>query len=188
MDQVKIGKFIAACRKEAGLTQASLAEKLGITDRAVSKWETGKSLPDASIMLELCGLLEIDVNELLTGEHITMENYKNKAEANLLEMSAKVEQKDKLLLKVEKIMIAVAIPFYAAMIIIGAYVCKGGNIPLGIALIVMAVALVAVLRYVPTMKAVVMAPHMGTSRKMVCPYCGKKGYHKKVISKNKGEN
>ncbi|MBR3464565.1 MAG: hypothetical protein IKH23_05795, partial [Clostridiales bacterium] len=86
---------------------------------------------------------------------------------------------------------------------------KGGNIPLGIALIVMAVALVAVLaciglriehdagyyecpncgeRYVPTMKAVVMAPHMGTSRKMVCPHCGQKGYHKKVISNNKGEN
>ena len=209
MDQVKIGKFIAECRKAKGLTQASLAEKLGITDRAVSKWENGKSLPDASIMLELCKLLEIDVNELLTGEHVTMENYKNKAEANLLEMSAKVEQKDKLLLKVEKIMIAVAIPFYAAMIIIGAYVCKSGNIPLGIALIVMAVALVAVLaciglriehdagyyecpncgeRYVPTMKAVVMAPHMGTSRKMVCPHCGQKGYHKKVLSKTKGGN
>ena len=56
MDQVKIGKFIAACRKEKGITQAALAEKLGITDRAVSKWETGKSLPDASIMLELCKL------------------------------------------------------------------------------------------------------------------------------------
>ena len=209
MDQVKIGRFIAECRKAKGLTQAALAEKLGITDRAVSKWETGKSLPDASIMLELCKLLEFDVNELLTGEHITMENYKNKAEANLLEMSAKVEQKDKLLLKVEKIMIAVAIPFYAAMIIIGAYVCKGGNIPLGIALIVMAVALVAVLvciglriehdagyyecpncgeRYVPTMKETIFAPHMGWNKKLKCPYCGQKAYHKKVISKTKGDN
>lgn len=66
MNQEKIGKFIASCRKECGFTQASLAEKLGITDRAVSKWETGKSIPDASIMLELCNLLEISVNELLT--------------------------------------------------------------------------------------------------------------------------
>ena len=74
MNQEKIGKFIASCRKECGFTQASLAEKLGITDRAVSKWETGKSIPDASIMLELCNLLEISVNELLTGEHIAMEN------------------------------------------------------------------------------------------------------------------
>lgn len=67
MNQEKIGKFIAKCRKENGYTQASLAEKLGITDRAVSKWENGKNMPDASIMLELCGLLRINVNELLTG-------------------------------------------------------------------------------------------------------------------------
>ena len=206
MDQEKIGKFISSCRKEADLTQAALADKLGITDRAVSKWETGKSLPDASIMIELCNILGITVNELLTGEHITMDDYKAKAEENLLEMRKKVEQRDKLLLTVEKIMIAVAIPFYAAMIIIGAYVCKSGNIPLGIALIVMAVVLVAVLacvglriehdagyyecpncgeRYVPTMKEVVMAAHMGTSRKLTCPHCGQKGYHKKVLTKNK---
>ena len=54
MDQIKIGKFIASCRKEQGMTQAVLAEKLGISDRAVSKWETGKSMPDSGIMLELC--------------------------------------------------------------------------------------------------------------------------------------
>jgi len=57
MNQIQIGKFISAKRKEQGLTQMQLAEKLGITDRAVSKWETGKSLPDASIMLELCSIL-----------------------------------------------------------------------------------------------------------------------------------
>ena len=54
MNQIETGKFIAACRKEKGMTQAQLAEKLNITDRAVSKWETGKSMPDSSIMLELC--------------------------------------------------------------------------------------------------------------------------------------
>ena len=64
MDQEKIGKFIASCRKDAGLTQAVLAEKLGITDRAVSKWENGKSMPDASLMLDLCQELGITVNEL----------------------------------------------------------------------------------------------------------------------------
>ena len=70
IDMIKIGKFISACRKEKGLTQAQLAEKFGITDRAVSKWETGKSVPDASIMLELCEQLGINVNELLSGETI----------------------------------------------------------------------------------------------------------------------
>ena len=70
MDQIKIGKFISSCRKEQGITQASLAEKLGISDRAVSKWETGKSMPDSGIMLELCTILRINVNELLSGERI----------------------------------------------------------------------------------------------------------------------
>ena len=64
MDQVKIGKFIAERRRQANLTQMQLAEKLNITDRAVSKWETGRSLPDSAIMLELCGVLKITVNDL----------------------------------------------------------------------------------------------------------------------------
>lgn len=66
MDQMKIGKFIASCRKEQGVTQAVLAEKLGISDRTISKWETGKSMPDSWIMLDLCELLKITVNELLS--------------------------------------------------------------------------------------------------------------------------
>ena len=65
MNQVKIGKFIAQRRKEKNLTQAQLAEKLNITDRAVSKWETGKGMPDSSIMLDLCSVLDVSVNELL---------------------------------------------------------------------------------------------------------------------------
>ena len=70
MDQIKIGKFIASCRKEQGMTQAVLAEKLGISDRAISKWETGKSMPDSGIMLDLCELLKINVNELLAQDGI----------------------------------------------------------------------------------------------------------------------
>ena len=68
MDQIKIGKFIAECRKAVGLTQMQLSEKLGITDKAISKWERGIAMPDSSIMLELCGILGISVNELLNGE------------------------------------------------------------------------------------------------------------------------
>ena len=109
MNQEKIGRFIASCRKECGYTQASLGEKLGITDRAVSKWETGKSIPDASIMLELCNLLKISVNELLTGEHIAMENYKEKAEENLLELQEKKLKAHKSLLRTELVWLAIAI-------------------------------------------------------------------------------
>lgn len=78
MNQEKIGRFIASCRKECGYTQASLGEKLGITDRAVSKWETGKSMPDASIMLELCNLLKISVNELLAGNILLWKTIKKR--------------------------------------------------------------------------------------------------------------
>lgn len=95
MKQEMIGKFISSCRKEKGLTQRQLAEKLNITDRAVSKWETGKSVPDASIMLDLCEILGITVNELLSGERITMENYQKKVDENIIEMKKENEAVNK---------------------------------------------------------------------------------------------
>ena len=95
MDLIKIGKFIATCRKNKKITQEQLAEKLSITDRAVSKWERGLSLPDASIMIELCNILDINVNELLCGEKIDMKNYKEKNEELLLELARQEEIKNK---------------------------------------------------------------------------------------------
>ena len=86
MDQKKIGGFIAARRKETGLTQSQLAEMLGITDKAVSKWETGKSMPDLSLFCPLCDLLHITLNELLAGEFISDENLKEKSNQLLLEV------------------------------------------------------------------------------------------------------
>jgi len=109
MNQEAIGKFIANCRKEKDLTQMQLAEKLNITNRAISKWETGKSCPDVSIMLELCNILGITVNELLTGERISMENYQKKAEENLIELQRKREQAQKSLLRTELIWLAIAL-------------------------------------------------------------------------------
>lgn len=91
MNQVEIGKFIAGCRKEKNLTQAQLAEKLNLTDRAVSKWETGKSMPDSSILLALCEILGITVNELLSGEKIDEKNYEKKADENLIALKRKEE-------------------------------------------------------------------------------------------------
>ena len=91
MNQIETGKFIAGCRKEKGLTQVQLAEKLNITDRAVSKWETGKCMPDSSIMLELCNILGVTVNELLSGERIEMKDYEDKVSENLIELKRKDE-------------------------------------------------------------------------------------------------
>ena len=95
MNQIKIGRFIAECRKKNNLTQMQLAERLGITDRAISKWETGRSMPDSSIMLELCDILCISVNELLSGEKINMENNNQKNEQLLLDMAKELEKKNK---------------------------------------------------------------------------------------------
>ena len=103
MNQVKIGKFIAQCRKEKNMTQAELAEKLNITDRAISKWETGKGMPDSSIMLDLCNELNISVNELLSGEVIEMENYDRKVEENFIKLQKEKEDSDKRLLFTETV-------------------------------------------------------------------------------------
>lgn len=115
MNQVEIGKFIAKCRKEKKLTQAQLAEKLNITDRAVSKWETGKSMPDSSIMLELCEILGITVNELLSGEEVDMEIFEKKADENLIALTKKDENNMK-----KNVIISI---IFSAILLIGLMVC-----------------------------------------------------------------
>lgn len=115
MNQAEIGKFIAKCRKEKKLTQAQLAEKLNITDRAVSKWETGKSMPDSSIMLELCEILGITVNELLSGEKIDMESYEKKADENLIAFKRKDENN-----MTKNVLISV---LFSVTLLIGIMVC-----------------------------------------------------------------
>lgn len=84
MDQVKIGKLIAECRKERKLTQNELATMLGVTDKSVSKWENGKCLPDVSLYKKLCEILDITLNEFFIGERIEEKNYRKVADENLL--------------------------------------------------------------------------------------------------------
>ena len=83
MNQEKIGKFIANLRKEKNMTQQELSKKLGVTDRAISKWENGRGLPDYSLLQDLCDTLSISINELFSGEKISKEDYKTKAEENM---------------------------------------------------------------------------------------------------------
>ena len=203
MDQVKIGKFIADCRKKTNLTQMQLAEKLNITDRAISKWETGKSLPDSSIMLELCDILGISVNDLLCGEIVTMANYNKELENNLLEIIKQKEQADKRLLSIEVFIGITAIIVLFALIFVAAFIqmetwLRVSLIAFGFILFLagcfyaLRIEQVAGYyecehckhRYVPTYKAVNMAMHMGRTRYIRCPQCGKKSWQKKVISKD----
>ena len=203
MDQVRIGKFIAQRRRDVGLTQMQLAEKLDITDRAVSKWETGRSLPDSAIMLELCDVLKITVNDLLCGEVVTMENYNKELENNLLEMVKEKEQADRRLLKMEVLIGILSCVVMFVPIFIGALVpiekdwvrliiILSGLIP-GVIGFLVALKLEQVAgfyecqkcghRYVPTYKAVNLAMHMGRTRYMQCPKCGEKSWQQKRISK-----
>ncbi len=202
MDQIKIGKFIASCRKDQGITQAVLAEKLGISDRAVSKWETGKSMPDSGIMLELCALLNINVNELLSGERIVTETYNKKAEENLIAMRREVEEKNRQLLNLEVMIGAPATVAGLVLCVVAAYVempacLRVGLIVFAIVMII-AVAFIAVGieqkagyyecqichdRHIPTYWQTNLAPHIGRTRYMKCPACGRKSYQKKVLTK-----
>ena len=203
MDQVKIGRFIADRRKKASLTQMQLAEKLNITDRAISKWENGKSLPDSSIMLELCDVLGISVNDLLSGEVVTMENFNKEIEKNLLDMIKQKEQADKRLAAAEVFIGITATIVLFALVFVAAFVQM--ETWLKIALIVSGFILFLAgcfyaLRleqvagyymckhckhsYVPTYNAVSMAMHMGRTRYMRCPQCGKKSWQKKVFHKD----
>ena len=209
MDQIKIGKFIAWKRKEQNLTQAQLAEKLGITDRAVSKWETGKSLPDASIMLEMCALLGITVNDLLCGEVVSMENYNEQMENSLIEMIKQKERADKRLLTMEIVIGLTSTIFLFAMLAVGIIFMTLEKpflafiLPVGIGFVQFIICMAFALRieqvagfyecrecghrYVPSYKSVNLAMHMGRTRYMKCPKCGKKSWQKKVISDIKPE-
>ena len=109
MDQIKIGKFIAECRKKQNLTQAQLAEKLDITDRAISKWETGKAMPDSDIMLDLCDILGIKVNELLCGEMIEIEHKDEQLNELIFQMVKNEERYHKRLLHSAYVIIATSL-------------------------------------------------------------------------------
>ena len=204
MDQMKIGRFIAERRKMKNLTQAQLSEKLNITDRAVSKWENGRSLPDSSIMLELCEILDITVNDLLSGEVVVMEKYDKNLENNLLEIIKEKEKADKHLLTMEIVIGFVSIGIMLGLCIFAAYAPMEEWIR--IVLIIIGFIPVLILipfmikieqtagyyecqkcgnRYIPKYSSVFMSMHAGRTRYMKCPKCNEKSWQKKVISKGK---
>ena len=202
MDQIKIGKFIAECRKKNNLTQMQLAEKLNITDRAISKWENGKSMPDSSIMLELCNELKISVNELLSGEMIEMKDYNQIAEKNLLEMAKKEEVQTKKMMFYEIVIGYMSSVTFLILLFTASFAVE--NIVARIILFILAflVLIIGVSfalkietetgyyecqkchhKYVPKYSKVYFAMHTGTKRYMKCPKCNERTWQKKVLSK-----
>lgn len=102
MNQEKIGRFIAECRKEKNITQEQLAEKLGVTNKSISRWENGKNMPDLSLLIPLCEILEVSINELLCGERLNKINYQEKLEENIINT---IDYTDKKIKKIKKIFI-----------------------------------------------------------------------------------
>ena len=202
MNQFKIGKFIAECRKEKGLTQMQLSEKLGITDKAVSKWERGITMPDTSIMLELCDILGISVNELLNGEKINMENNDQKNKQLLLEMANELEKKNKIIWSAMWVIMIISFTALFAGLAVTAFLIPEGVWQL-VAILGLCVVFLIPCFYalklevsvgaykckncgceiVPTYTQALNAMHRGTTRYLKCPKCGKRTWCKKIIKK-----
>ena len=202
MDQVKTGRFIKACRKEKNLTQREVAEKLNISEKTVSKWETGNGLPEVSLMLPLCELLEISVNELLSGERLDEKKYFEKAEQNIMSlMEEKAQAKKKLIIAAIICVITLLAGLTLVLVAVLLEMETWLRVVLGVmgaVIIVTGIGLACVLerdagvyeckhcgeRFVPTMTAYLFAPHTPTTRRLKCPKCGKKSYCKKRLSKS----
>ena len=200
MDQIKIGRFIAERRKKASLTQMQLAEKLGITDKAISKWERGIAMPDTSIMLKLCDILGISVNELLCGEKIDMENNNQKNEQLFLDMAKELEKKNKTVWTSMWIIMGVSVIGLIGGLAVAAFLIPEGILQLitilGICVLFLIPCFYALKlevsvgaykckncghEIVPTYKQALNAMHMGTTRYLKCPECGKRTWCKWLI-------
>lgn len=184
------------------LTQAKLASYLGITDRAVSKWERGKGLPDPVYMLELCRLLDISVNELLTGEFIEETKYQQKAEDNLLIMAKQEVKQTKKMFFYENVIGIGSTIIFAILIFMSVYFVENGGIKILLFIFAFLFLITGVSialkieteegyyecqkchhKYIPSYRQVYFAMHIGRTRYMKCPHCQKRSWQKKIYSK-----
>lgn len=201
MDQVKTGKFIQKMRKEQQLTQRQIADKLNISDKTVSKWETGNGLPEVGLMLPLCSLLHINVNELLSGERLDGQKYQEKAEVNIMDLlKEKAEAKRKIVILIVQcimtLLSGITLIMTASFLEMQVWV-RIVLVVIAAAVMVSGIIVACVMereagvyecpccgeRFVPTMKEFVSGLHTFTKRKLKCPKCGKVSYCKKKLSK-----
>lgn len=203
MDQVKIGKFISDERKAKGYTQKQLSELLGISDKTISKWERGNGFPEASLLLPLCNELEITVNELLTGERISQQNYKKKAEENMVNMIREKEENKQKILLTTIIGVISTITFVTLLLVVCFYT-DVITLPIKIVLMIIALSVFGVGLYVamwgdrkigyfkcrncnelftPTFMQYNMGMHLLSTRYLKCPHCKTRTWCRKVMTK-----
>lgn len=203
MDQIKIGKFIADERKRKKYTQRQLGDILGISDKTISKWETGKGFPEISLLLPLCEELQISVNELLSGERLTEVDYKKKAEENMVNF-IKEQEENRKKMQLSFIVGGIATVSFITLILVVTIYTEVMSLPAKITLITIACLIFAVGMYVamqgertigyykckhceetfvPNFGDYMMGMHILTTRRLKCPHCGKKSYCKKIYAK-----
>ena len=201
MDQICIGKFIAEERKKKGYTQRQLSEKLGISDKTISKWERGNGFPEVSLLLPLCEELDITVNELLSGKRVSEEDYRKKAEENMVNLVKEAQESKKKIILSAMVAILVILAATPLFVLSGALEMNTWMrvilIIIGSVVIAAGIAIACVLdrdagafecpecntRFVPEMKDYLMGPHTSTRRKLTCPNCGAHKYCKKVLTR-----
>lgn len=201
MDQIKIGRFIAEERKQKKYTQRALADKLGISDKTISKWERGNGFPEVSLLLPLCDELKITVNELLSGERLQKTDYEKKAEENMVDLVKETqENKKKIVLSAmaagSSLLAATPLFILAGALEIGTWL-RVTLIGIGSCVLALGIAIACILdrdagtfecptckkHFIPDMKEYIMAPHTFTKRRLRCPQCGNLSYCRHVLTK-----
>ena len=191
MDQNKTGKFIAQMRRTQNLTQRQLADQLAISDKTVSKWECGKGLPEVSLMLPLCEILQITVNDLLSGEKVAAGEYQKKAEENMMDLIREnAENKEHMTLSI--ICGVITVSAVCALVMLASYL----ELPVAVRILLLVSAVLTAIvgigaaarlevkagyyecphcgaLFVPTMIDYVKGYHTLTRRRLTCPACGK---------------
>jgi transcriptional regulator with XRE-family HTH domain len=202
MDYNKIGNFIANERKAKKLTQAKLAEKIFVSEKTISKWENGKSLPDTNSLPKLCEILGISLNELLSGEKIITDNTSQKNEQLLLNITKELERKNKIIWKSMWVIMLISMTALFSGIFLVAFLIPEGIWQLvtilGICIVFLIPCFYALKlevsvgdykckncghEIVPTYKEVLMAKHRGFTRHLMCPKCNKRTWCKKILKK-----
>ncbi len=201
MDQIKTGQFIAGEHKRKGYTQKQLAETLNISDKTISKWERGGGFPEVSLLLPLCGELGVTVNELLSGERVSPEDYQKKAEENMMNLVKEAQENRKKIILSALMAVLAIVAAVPLVVVAGALEMETWLrcllIGIGLVVAVLGIIIACILdrdagafecpqchqRFVPEMGAYIMGPHTITKRKLRCPHCGAHKYCKHVLTK-----
>ena len=202
MDHIKVGQFIAECRKKKDLTQAQLAEKLNITDRAISKWENGKAMPDSALMLDLCDILGITVNELLCGEVSDQEQRNEQLDELIFQMAKNEERYHKRLRHSACVIVATSLVALICLISLISLLipeCGFQDFMIMMSVILFILLCITALKFqvetgyyeckncqnmfVPNYKEIVALMQTPNRRLLKCPECGKWTWCKKLIKK-----